>query len=55
MTVTVPYIMVGHRIAAWTSTLRIATKILGITHALARPESESTAAINEDEVASPFS
>jgi len=55
MTATVPYITVGHRIAAWTRTLRIATKSLGQKCALERPESERTGVVSADEVANPFS
>ena len=54
MTVTAPHITLGHRIAALTSTLRIATKSLGCTHVLERPELERTGVVSA-EVAYPFS
>ena len=55
ITVAGPYIMLGHLIAAWTRTLRIATKSLGQTHGSERPEPERTGVASEDEVANPFS
>ena len=55
ITVTGPYIMLGHLIAAWTRTLRIATKSLGQTHGSERSEPERTGVVREDEVANPFS
>jgi len=54
ISVTGPYIMLGHLIAAWTRTLRIATKSLGQTHVSERPDPERTGVANDD-VANPFS
>jgi len=55
ITVTGPYIMLGHLTAASTRTLRIAAKSLGQLHGSEGPEPERTGVVDVDEVANPFS